>query len=473
MSNKEYPIFDQGVQASPQISKLLQTKLQAFVQPLLTKLDQQLDKRLVTTFLALLQTIITFRDRVNGLLLSELGGYLLSPRQAPAGTKRISNLLRSAKWSANLITDFMWQQADQRLVELEANQHTTLALWDESVLEKPESLKSEGLCAVRSSKAKRLTHYKPGYYHPPTGTIFVPGLQWLGIVMLGLAHKSGPAVLAHLSWWTNRTERASDKRTEESNLLSQCMQRWGRQVIHVWDRGFAGAPWLSEVFKYYGKVRFVLRWPKGYKLLGLDPLGLVITSSAGLEVYNRPAWQHFHGKRSRAKYQLWDNRRHCQRNIGVVWAEVRHPDYPEHRLWLVASRPGGGMEPWYLLTSEPVHTAEQAWRIVQIYGRRWQIEVSWRYAKSELSFESPRLWFWDNRLKLLLIASLAFSFLLSLVQESQAKANGMVEWLLRNWCHRTGGHLAKVKLPLYRLRQAVSRLWQAHRPLWPSLQSPG
>jgi hypothetical protein len=34
-----------------------------------------------------------------GLLLSELGGYLLGPDQAPAGTKRISNLVHAADWS--------------------------------------------------------------------------------------------------------------------------------------------------------------------------------------------------------------------------------------------------------------------------------------------------------------------------------------------------------------------------------------
>ena len=104
---KEYPTFEQGVQASPQISQLLAAKLHSFLQPLLITLDHQLDKRLVATLLALVQTIIIFRDRANGLLLSQLGGYLLTPRQAPAGTKRISNLLRSPKWAYKLIEDFL------------------------------------------------------------------------------------------------------------------------------------------------------------------------------------------------------------------------------------------------------------------------------------------------------------------------------------------------------------------------------
>src|SRR5690349_8848459 len=130
---KEYPTFDQGAQASPQISQLLATKLQTYLQPLLITLDRKLDKRLVATFLALVQTIIIFRDRANGLLLSQLGGYLLSPRQAPAGTKRISNLLRSSKWAYHLIEDFLWHHADHQLAQLHTQQEPALLLWDESV----------------------------------------------------------------------------------------------------------------------------------------------------------------------------------------------------------------------------------------------------------------------------------------------------------------------------------------------------
>lgn len=53
------------------------------------------------TFLRLIEVIIGFRGYSQGLLLSELGGYLLNPSQAP-GTKRISHLLQG-KWSYKLI----------------------------------------------------------------------------------------------------------------------------------------------------------------------------------------------------------------------------------------------------------------------------------------------------------------------------------------------------------------------------------
>ncbi len=162
---------------------------------------------------------------------------------------------------------------------------------------------------------------------------------------------------------------------------------------------------------------------------------------------------------------MWDAKQRRYRSTGVVAAPVRHPLYPGP-LWLVVSRPGKGREPWYLLTNEPVFTAKDAWRIVFAYARRWQIEMSFRYGKSELAMESPRLWKWENRLKLLLMATLVYAFLLSLLDPSQELLR---QWLLRWWCHRNGKRNRDASVPLYRLRSAISRLWLDHPPPSPSL----
>ena len=133
-------------------------------------------------FLALV-AIVRLRHSRSGLLLSELGAHIFSPAQAPAGTKRLSNLLRSAKWSHTLV---------------EERGKLALAIWDESVLEKPESTALEGLCPVRSSKATRLRRIKPGYYNPPGGPpVFVPGLQWLTVMLAGM---QGPPAPAAVRW---------------------------------------------------------------------------------------------------------------------------------------------------------------------------------------------------------------------------------------------------------------------------------
>lgn len=70
---------------------------------------------------------------------------------------------------------------------------------------------------------------------------------------------------------------------------------------------------------------------------------------------------------------------------------VRHPDHPDLPLWLVVARRKGST-PWYLLTSEPVETEADAWKVVLAYARRGPIEVMWKSCKSELGMQSPRIW---------------------------------------------------------------------------------
>ena len=145
------------------LSQQLTDRLTAYLAELLIELDTQLDKRLVRTFLRTIIVILLCRHSQYGLLLSELGGYILSPRQAPAGTKRLSNLMRSQKWGSEVIVNYLWKQATQRVEELSDVGEDGLLVWDESELEKPESIALEGLSPVRSSKAARLKHIKPGY----------------------------------------------------------------------------------------------------------------------------------------------------------------------------------------------------------------------------------------------------------------------------------------------------------------------
>jgi hypothetical protein len=163
---------------------------------------------------------------------------------------------------------------------------------------------------------------------------------------------------------------------------------------------------------------------------------------------------------------VWDARRRCQRKTGILAFPVHLPE-DDRQLFLVASRPGYGRKPWYLLTSEPVYTSEQAWKIVFAYARRWQIEMSLRFSKCEMAFESPRLQAWEARLKFLLIASLAYAFLLSLLPNTD-----FLFRLMSTFCHRTGKWSRDISTPLYRLRLALSRLWLAFRPhSLPSLDS--
>ena len=131
------------------VSQELANQIETFVSPLLVTLDKRRDKRLVRRFLRTLVAILTFRHSQDGLLLSELGGYILSPDKAPAGTKRLINLLRSSGWSGWIIGRFLWQRASEFIDKQTDKGEPALVWWDESVIEKPESIAVEGLCAVR------------------------------------------------------------------------------------------------------------------------------------------------------------------------------------------------------------------------------------------------------------------------------------------------------------------------------------
>src|SRR5438876_6766466 len=108
-----------SVLSLPALSEHLHKRLTSFLAPLLVTLDAQMDARLVRTVQATVEAILSLRHRNYGLLLSELGGCILSPAHAPAGTKRLSNLLRSSRWSAALLERFVWQQAEARVEALE------------------------------------------------------------------------------------------------------------------------------------------------------------------------------------------------------------------------------------------------------------------------------------------------------------------------------------------------------------------
>ncbi len=424
-----------------------------FLTPLLKKLNEKVDRRLVNTLRDLVLVIVIHRNSKQALVLSELGGELVGEKHAPAGTKRISNLLHSERWQAQQIEEELWEQGEQKVEQLTCSNEEALVIWDQSENEKPESIAAEGLCAVRSSKAARLKRIKPGFYNPPGGRpIFVPGFHWLQVIVTGM---HGATRLAHLGWWTSRGERKSDRRSEENRVLAKVAQLWDSRVVHVFDQGYAGSPWVLALLGY-PLLRFVLRWKKSYAVVGADGQA-------------KPVGEMLRGTRSMDQKEIRDSHSHVLRTVGIIFLPVHLPDHPRP-LWLVASRPGAGRKPWYLLTNMPITCAEDAWHIVFIYIRRWQVEMALRFEKYELGFESPRLQKWETRSKFLAIAALAHAFLLLLLTP---RFEQLKDWLLANWCHRNGKWSRETPAPLYRLRLALSQLWRAFRPLYLPLLNSG
>jgi hypothetical protein len=441
--SSQYLMSSEEQQECERISRSLSQRLEVFLEPLLTCLDAYLDTRLVRTFLLSIAAIVTFRHTKQGLCLSELGSYLLSGAHAPAGTKRISRLLHSPRWEARLIEHFLWKGAKQKQEQLQKEGAEVLCVWDGSVLEKPESEHTEGLCSVRSSKAKRLRKPRKGNWNVPGGkAISVFGMEWSALLILGM--KGMPQVAA-MRWWSRKGERATSQWKQEQQLFLAAATTWGSNVLHVFDRGYASKKWL-ELLEAFGG-RFVIRWKKGH--LFFDQQGK-----------KKKLWEVARGKRTWGHRDVWDERKRCWCKMGVLALPIRHAGYAG-KLWVVIGRKKG--EPWYLVTNECVETEEQAWRIIYVYARRWQIELTFRYGKSELAMESLRLQKAEEREKLLLMVTLAYAYLLSLLDSAEPLQR---TWLFRHYCHRTGKRYQNAKAPLYRLRWALSRFWSAFPPFF-------
>ena len=453
----QYTTCPLNKQASEEQAATLAQEVEQFLHPLLLCLDLVLDRRLVRTFAQTVIAIIVHRTRSTGLWLSELGGVLLSPDHAPAGTKRLSHLLLSPKWSSLLIDVFLWQRAQTFVKRLQEAGQPILALWDSCVLEKPESLEAEGLCAVISSKAKRLKRIKPGFFNPPGGRpICVPGFHWMGLMVAGM---SGVPLLASLQWWTTRGPCATTEREVARTMLWYARRTWDRLLLHLFDQGFAGFPWLSILVESH--LRFVLRWRADYHLCDLQGH----KKRPGQLTGHLRAWEQTPG---------WDAVHQRTITLKVLALPVRHPEraLADQVFWLVVCRRDHNLLPWYLLTNEPITCADDLWTLVFAYSRRWQIEQMWRACKSELAFESPRLHDWEHRRRLLLLASLAYAFLLELMKPPW---EGTRDWIMHFWCRRTGTWTRQTLVPFTRLRTALSQLWLAFPPtmVLPGRSSPG
>ena len=134
-------------------SAFLLEKAERYLQPLQQQLLEELDKRLVNTFYNVFMSILLFRN--SKMALRELGGFICGHAHAPAGTKRVSNLLRCPKWEASWIDEFFFEKTKSRINQLSQVGKGALFLWDDSRIEKPESWFLEGLCSVEIGPPKR------------------------------------------------------------------------------------------------------------------------------------------------------------------------------------------------------------------------------------------------------------------------------------------------------------------------------
>lgn len=270
------------------------------------------------------------------------------------------------------------------------------------------------------------------------------GFEWESLLLVGKS--AVPQVIA-MKWWSREKGGSFQQRQQHQSLLSQAALRSLRKVRHVFDRGYGTGPWLWRL--WMSQVRFVVRlsrkatnssMPRGRSAkpgrlrvangLGEKPDCCGTRTSASIAA---PACSlcRFATLSMTASCGWWwcDKARGANRGICS-------PMNPSRR----QSKPG-------------------RWPVPNV--RRWKIEESFRFQKTELQIESLRLQDWESRRKMLLLVTLAYRFLLSLLVCSLSLARSH---LLAQWCQRADWRLWTAKVPLYRLRWALSRLWQTHPP---------
>lgn len=419
----------------PSASDFILKKSEVYLKDLLIALDFKIDNRLVKTFFKLFIAVQIYRNRSNGLILSELGAFICNPWQAKAGTKRLSNLLRSKKWNAGIIEDFLFSKTEKRIEKLSLKGKRPLFLWDDSRLEHPESWLLEGLCSVYSTKGKRLTKIKRGFYKIFKDRICVPGYKWTAVLLSAVGE--APSV-CKMSWWTTRGKFKSLGSNIMYKLLRDCRDKFGRLITHVLDRGYAKAEVIEWMIKF--DQDFVLRWKKNHNLIHpngeIKKTHLIARSAKPMD-----------------SKLVKDKERKKTKRISVSYIKVIHPEFTDNQLFMVVVRDKKNHNsPMYLLTTLPISSVKDAWEICHIYFHRWNIEQAFRFGKSELAMQSPRLWFFENRLKFLAVVTLVYDFMMSLLRNW----NTWVWCFLQTWCPRTGSRLREVSTPAYRLRIAIS-----------------
>lgn len=440
MYKRLYKNSDNSLSGASKLRFILQ-RSGVFLAPFLAHLRMQMDVRLVRTFADCFHAILAHRNKDKGLILSELGGYITGFLFAPSGTKRLSNLFRSDKWGAEDLEDVHLDMVKKQVSAWSDSGLRVLGFIDDSSVEKPESWHSEGLCAVYSSKAQRLTRIKKGYYHPPVKRICVPGFQWTALMIGGL---SLMPMVGLMKWWTKKGHQADSQDNVFYKLLKQIKAVFGTTLTLVLDRGFANEPTLERLFKC--DQSFIIRW-KSANLL---------RKSLQKDEKAKNTWricQHIKDMNTRV---FWDKERKQPLKIGIVYAQVWHPEHLDKPLTLIVARQKNteGAQPMYLLTNVQVDSIGMAWEILKSYIQRWDVEQAFRFNKAELGIQAIRLQKFQNRLKMMALVTLIYQFLLQLWRNWLAAT----QIIIKKWCPRTDKRLDKNRLPMYRLRIAITNI---------------
>lgn len=312
----------------------------------------------------------------QALWTSRLATELYGGEHEPAGVKRLDRLLAHPGWRVYDVQTALHARGEERVAAIAGE---VLIALDPSDLEKPESLHSEGLQKLVSPTARHLARPRRGFGGAPLARpVTVPGFHFIAAALMGM---QGPALLLDYRWWHKRPTDSQQTLTllELTHALAVRYQQ--ARPIFVGDRGVGNRLIVSQWVQ--GQVRFVVRFN--------EHVGVCATPNGELQVVK----DFLKRQRATVACEIYDTKVRRPVTVRVRWCSVWLPQH-DQPLTLVIVRHPTRAEDWRLVTNLPVNTAAQAIHIAQIYARRWQVEWSLRFLKSELVSESPRLQIWGT-----------------------------------------------------------------------------
>jgi len=139
-------------------------------------------------------------------------------------------------------------------------------------------------------------------------------LEWTGVIVLGM---EGAPQVAAMEYWSRKGEKATNQQEVEKRLLRKSVGYLGRDVLHVFDRGYASKAWLEEWSAW--KVSFVIRWQGKHNFF----------DAQGNE---KLLWKIACGKKTWGYREIQDVKTKKWVRTGVVAMRVRHAGYAgQHR----------------------------------------------------------------------------------------------------------------------------------------------
>ena len=401
----------------------LTDRFAAEIAPLLTRLGTGMDRRLVRSVREALLAILVHPRANQALMLTTFAEQSPHRPRLLHTVKRFYRLLHHPSFSAQTVERWLLERGSQAW-DPAADE---LVLIDGSELIKPYAVRMEYLARVPNPLSKQ------------GGPKTMPG-YWLLAAVRTTLRKGMAQILCWQLYSTRQPGFRSENRTTEQ-FLDRLLARVGRQAVLVMDRGFGRFALLGRLA--VRQARFVVRLT-AKRDFGVDDEGMVHLALLAYRlplVYERVVYDPLRKQEVLARYGF----RHVHR-AGIVGD-----------LTLVVQWLADIEEPWLLLTNEPVHAEADAWRIVQIYWRRMEVEQTFRFLKSEVGLDSFRVREFAAIERMVALGMVIYAFLIGLLEGGSP----LVSFLCRltRWLG-----LKKEKETAYKLRWGINRLLTALPP---------